>query len=372
MRKLILIAIAVASYYIAGMYRQMPLMILAVMEWILLVFLFFFPRCLRKKMTLSFPAQSSEAEKGSEKKCMLRIERTGIFPIKKVCVRLNVYDNQGTLLQKGKIHKTMDALSGTIDLGIACTHCGILTVRIYKVYVYDYLSAFSAAKTMNDEMKLVVLPKARALPMMPFSVEAAANRQEELQPSSGAGRFGDESKEIRQIREYRVGDTMRYVHWNQSAKTGKLWFKEFEREEESAFEILLDMMLPEHWKREERDGFYEVVSALALGLLKLGYHINIRWYDKKADSFVIMPIENRTDYRRMMRRLYQSEFVEKMEAVEQKYKKEQMFSDGRLLKCNLLLECFVITDSCKEELRHRFTYENLEKELSGDFIFLMR
>ena len=372
MRKLILIALAAASYYIAGMYRQMPLMILAVMEWILLVFLFFLPHGLKRKLTLSVPMQNSEAQKESEKQCLIRIERIGIFPLKKVCVKMRVYDDAGKLIQKGSIKKTIDAFTGTIDIGVHCPHCGIIRVQIYKIYLYDYLSAFSAKMTVNEEMKLVVLPKARALRIQPFSAENAGNQQEEFMRQPSTKRFGDESKEIRQIREYRVGDTIRYVHWNQSAKTGKLWFKEFERENEAAFEILLDLIIPKNWKREERDGFYEVVSALMLGFLKMGYDTNICWYDGKMSAFVTVPVENRMDYRSVMRKLYQSELIERTEAVEKEYEKKQAAPHQRMLKCNLLLECYDVKGFGREELRHRFTYENLEKELSGDYILSLR
>ncbi|MDE7267099.1 MAG: DUF58 domain-containing protein [Lachnospiraceae bacterium] len=371
MRKLMLIVIAAASFYIAGLYRQMPLMILAVMEWILLVFLFFVPRILRKKMRLSIPVQRSEAQKGSEKECLIRIERKGILPFHKVCVPFKVYDDGGVLVQKNKVSKTVASLTGEIELKVNCACCGILNVQISKVYLYDYLSAFSVACTSDEQMHLIVLPEPKAMQMQLLSAETMRNRQEEFAHRASVRRFGDENKEIRQIREYRVGDATRYIHWNQSAKMGTLWIKEFERDEETAFEILLDMMIPEDWKRERRDGFYEVVSALVLGILRIGYNVNVSWYEAKGSDFTMVSVESGADYRNMMRRLYQSEFVEKTQLIETAYEKKQAQCRQRLLKCNLLLECYDVKGYV-EELRHRFTYENLEKELSGNDIVSLR
>ena len=53
-------------------------------------------------------------------------------------------------------------------------------------------------------------------------------------------RPGESDQEIRQIREYRPGDARRFIHWNQSARTGDLWIKEYERQEEPCAVLLLD------------------------------------------------------------------------------------------------------------------------------------
>ncbi len=372
MQKLIFIAIAAASYYIAGMYRQMPLMILAIMEWILFIILFILSRCLRKNLVVSFPMQSTEAEKGNVKKCLMHIGRTGALPLKKVCIKLKIYDDEGSLIQKIKVKKTVDILTGNIDFDICLNHCGMFSIQVDKVYIYDYLSIFHAPKDAKEEMKLAVLPKARALQMQLLSTESIAEQTDEAPYQSHIGYMGNETREIRQTREYRTGDTMRYIHWNQSAKTEKLWIKEFEKEDKASFEILLDMMMPDDWKRDMRDCFYEVVSALIQGFIQRGQSVNVSWYDEKVMDFITIPIENRSDCRSMMRKLFRTEFVKRLDVIEKAYERKQALSNGRLLKCNLLLECYEIKDSGKEELRHRFSYENLEEELSGNYTFPLR
>ena len=372
MRKLIFITIAAASYYIAGMYRQMPLMILAVMEWLLFIFLFILSRCLRKNLTVSFPMQNTEAEKGSVKKCLIHIKRTGVLPLKKVCIKFKIYDDEGNFIQKIKVKKTVDILTGNIDFDTCLDRCGMFCIQVDKVYIYDYLSIFHALKTANEEMKLTVLPKARALQMQLLSTESIANQTDEAPYQPHIGYLGNETREVRQTREYRTGDTMRYIHWNQSAKTEKLWIKEFEKEDEASFELLLDMMMLDDWKPNNRDCFYEVVSALILGFLQRGQSVNVSWYDEKVMDFITIPVENRADYRNMMRKLFQMEIIKRTDVIERAYERKQALSNGRLLKCNLRLECYDINGSGKEELRHRFSYENLEEELSGDYTFPLR
>lgn len=375
MRKLVFIVIAVVSYWIAGRYRQMPLMILAVMEWILLLSLFILSRCLRRNLTVSFPLQNDEAERGCNRNCLVQVGRSGKassekirFPLRKICVELRVYDDRGSLVRKIKKKQTIDALAGTLDFEICFAHCGIWRVQIYRVYTFDYLSVFSAVKNMREEMKFIVLPKAGRLQMRPVSTESAALSRTHSDRSD-IRYAGHDNNEIRQVREYRTGDTMRYIHWNQSAKTGKLWYKEFEREDETSCEILLDMMCSERWQPEERDGFYEVLAAVLSGLLQSGYRVSVSWYDGKTAGFMSAAIEGNADYHSMMRGLYQSEFVEKTETVERAYARKQTSAHQTMFKWNLRLEWYEIKDSGEEELRHRFTYEKLEQELSGDSIF---
>lgn len=372
MRTLIFFLITAATYYIAGMYRQMPLMILAVMEWFLLIFLFFLPRYLRRKIDLSFPLQNNEAEKGVRKKCHIRIENQGKLPLKKVRLQLKLYDDKGSLIQKYTIHKSFDDVPETIEAEICPSHCGILQLCLCRVSVYDYLSIFSASKTVQRETTLVVLPNVKPLRLLLPTSESAASLPDETPQQSYMKVFGNESREIHQIREYHMGDTMRYIHWNQSAKTGKLWFKEFERENEAFFEILLDMTLPENQKQENCDGFYEVLSALTLGLLQKRLRVRVNWYDNKLAAFMAVPVESSADYRSMMKLLYQSKFVVKSNAVEKAYQEKLAISGNGLLKCNLCLECFVVNGCYGEELRHRFTYENLDQELSGNTMVSLR
>ncbi len=372
MKKLLFFVIIAASYYIAGMYRQLPLMIFAMMEWVLLFFLLFLSRYLRRQLSLSVPAQSDEAEKDSMKKCYIHIARAGRLPLKKVCIQMKIYDDTGALLQKKRVCKVLNASSGIMELSFCPSRCGLLRIQLYKISVYDYLSLFSASRPIQMELPITVLPKSRALSVLPPSGEAAANLPEEIPLQSNIKYIGNESRDIRQIREYRMGDTLRYVHWNQSAKTGKLWFKEFEPEDEPFFELLLDIILPENWQNERRDAFYETVTALVLGLLQSGHRVRVCWYSDNISDFITVPVAGIPEYRSMMRQLYQSDFIAGTDAVRAAYENRQSRSNGKLLKCNLRLECYDSNGCYGEELRHRFTYENLEQELSGNTVFSLR
>ena len=120
-----------------------------------------------------------------------------------------------------------------LNFSIRSEHCGLLAVRLARVRVYDCLLLFHASRRTTEELRLAVYP-------------AEARLRVSLAGSDWDGTArtmpipGDESGEVLKIREYQPGDPLRRVHWNQSARTDRLWIKEFPREADRRVHVLLD------------------------------------------------------------------------------------------------------------------------------------
>lgn len=76
------------------------------------------------------------------------------------------------------------------------------------------------------------------------------------------------SASVRSLREFRSGDSPRFIHWPSSAKTGKLMIREFESEGLPGFDVLLD--LTSDWKSEDQ---FELAVSITLSLLQLGFRL---------------------------------------------------------------------------------------------------
>lgn len=76
------------------------------------------------------------------------------------------------------------------------------------------------------------------------------------------------SASVRSLREFRIGDSPRFIHWPTSAKTGKLMIREFESEGLPGFDVLLD--LTSDWKNEDQ---FELAISITLSLLQLGFRL---------------------------------------------------------------------------------------------------
>jgi len=71
-------------------------------------------------------------------------------------------------------------------------------------------------------------------------------------------RASQESSAVRGLRDYRIGDSPRWVHWPSTARTGRLLVKEFESESSPQYFIALDTHAP--WQSEDQ---FELAVCLA-------------------------------------------------------------------------------------------------------------
>ena len=159
-------------------------------------------------------------------------------------------------------------------------HCGIFNFRARSLKVYDYLALFSRKRTIRAEMKVVVFPKKYE---MKLETETAFIGSEEPYPQSS---FLPESGsgEIRQLREYRDGDLARHIHWNQTARTGRLWVKEYEEEAKGEVRLFLDLKEQEEAVSSDWDAFYTLLYALLSGLLQKAASVRVYWRGKTGLS----------------------------------------------------------------------------------------
>ncbi len=80
------------------------------------------------------------------------------------------------------------------------------------------------------------------------------------------------------LREYRVGDDRRSIHWRSSARTGRLMVREFEEESQRRATILVDNALPTDASRQLRDALEDAISlaaSLAKAYLQRGFAVRL-------------------------------------------------------------------------------------------------
>jgi len=92
----------------------------------------------------------------------------------------------------------------------------------------------------------------------------------QLQRQSSQNRLGkrhdrsSQQEEYHGLRDYRAGDSPRWIHWRTSARRGELMVKEFEQENEQELAILIDPWLPRNKVAPElRDAMELMISFAA-------------------------------------------------------------------------------------------------------------
>ena len=80
------------------------------------------------------------------------------------------------------------------------------------------------------------------------------------------------------LRDYRSGDSPRWIHWRTSARRGELMVKEFEQQNEQDLAILIDPWLPRtKASPEQREALEQAISFAATLCLETCRHQGAGW-----------------------------------------------------------------------------------------------
>lgn len=263
-------------YYIAGMYENPALMVLFLTQFLLMGVMFVLSFYLKRHFQVSFMDRTVWAEKDRSFQWSLRTDNRGRLPVSRFVLEYRIF-------RQGERRGLREKVKGSGDCGIhrltqeeTAGSCGIFIFRAERLKVFDYLALFSGKKSLEDEMEVVVFPKRYEMRIETESFaegDGTEYRQDSFAP-------GNDYDEVRQIREYREGDSVRHIHWNQTAKSGQLWVKEY------------------------ADDFYTLFYALVSGLLRTLPSVCVFWRDKGAEGISGYEVRDDVQCRDLIHRLY--------------------------------------------------------------------
>lgn len=270
------------TWYLAGMFRTLPLTVLLLSEIGLFVAMAALSLYFRHTLDAAFPAAVAFGEKARDCPCRICLQASGRLPAGRPRLTLALsYPAQ----RRKTVQRFYGGAEGRRDTEVLFyarpPYCGPLEIELRQILTWDYLFLFPAKRRKKDErMTLAVLPPRRALNLSPRSAPDASGLRTHTAVSAPLDGM---SPETRDLREYRPGDSARAIHWKLSARTGTLWSREYEDEKESLFTLWLDLSANARMRPERWDAFYEAASALILGLLRHGNAVRIYWRDGAQD-----------------------------------------------------------------------------------------
>lgn len=145
----------------------------------------------------------------------------------------------------------------TLDYLIRTTARGRFPVGPVRVHVADRLGMVDVEQELDSRDSLLVTPRTVPLPRIPLTGRWAGtgdNRAREL--------LGGGSPDVT-IREYRLGDDLRRIHWPSSARNDELMVRREEQEWQLRCTLLLDHRLDRHRGRGLDSSWEAAVSAAA-------------------------------------------------------------------------------------------------------------
>lgn len=227
--------------------------------------------------------------------------------------------------------------------------------KMEQLKVYDYLALFSASRKIRQELTVAAFPSSQ--PMRMEYPEALWRADTDSREQVVNGR-GDGTGEIRQLREYRPEDSWRHIHWNQSARTGRLWIKEYEEETNGMAVLGLEMQKEHRNSLSDMDCFYRLLSSMVLGFLQQSVRLCVYWFDSEKGCVREMEIFSQEQHRELLLQLYQLSAAEEGGTQE----KEMLLRRGALYGSFFLLDTGLGWYK-NGKLFHQFSGENLEQEI---------
>lgn len=273
MKKFAFLALLFLLYYIAVMYGSPALMVIFLAQLILMLIMLILSFYLRNHLSVSFSDQLIFAEMGKNYTLKMNTENAARLPVSRFMVPLIIRCEETGEKYRRTVPGSCACGKDTVTFEDKMKHCGIYQVDMKWLEIYDYLTLFSRKKAMKSRVETAVFPP--KINMKIRFVSAGQKMADQYQTESFLPGSGYD--EIRQIREYRAGDPPRHIHWNQTARTGRLWVKEYEEEPEGKVCLSLDMSGMSKRSPDEKDHFYILLYAVLRGLLKGGRHVLVCW-----------------------------------------------------------------------------------------------
>lgn len=299
MKKGCLLILMLLTYYIAGSYRSLPLMIASITEAILAVFMIFTSFYLKRQLHVAFLKKSDIAYKGQIYTCKILTENRGMLPAYfqvsfKLC---NLFFSEKAVLRSNSDRKSRDAL----PFFIRFPSCGLYEIQIEKIRIYDPIRLFRRRRKSDEKMEIAVLPSAEAADLSFLGEESEGDSGTPFPSPEGT----PAQEEVRQIRDYAPGDSIRHIHWNQSARMETLLIREYETESRGCCFLFLTNRTRKSVNEERLERFYHGLWSLTAGLLERFELVLVQWYCTQSKGIRSAEVAGEEGMQAMMRMLYE-------------------------------------------------------------------
>lgn len=141
------------------------------------------------------------------------------------------------------------------ELPFETIYAGMFYFKIHSFTVTDFLHLHTYEIKIEKQFEIPILPKEDPIDFfIPTTAKRESDDEDIFLPQ------GEQTGDVKELREYRPGDKLKDIHWKLSAKVDDLMVKEFEK---AAGYILT--IIPDLYEGELQDTlslFYDVCKAL--------------------------------------------------------------------------------------------------------------
>lgn len=205
---------------------------------------------------------------------------------------------------------------------------GMYAWETIPVIVSDLFGLFEQRLDLPAQAQTLILPEQiplRRMFIQPLHTLCTVGPNLSRLPGIGVDFWG--------VREYRPGDSLRWIHWRNSARHPQQFFtKEFEREEMANIGLLLDARATTNLLRGERNLLEystQAAAALARSLLRAGNRVSLLIVGERMVR--VFPGTGKPQLARILDRLAECEPSEKLSFDALKYIPVRLFPTNSLI-----------------------------------------
>ena len=323
-----------ATWYIAAMYHAGIWMVLAVMELIWLLTGICVTWRWKDRLCVSLAVNKRECVKGCSFPVTVRTNSDSPIPYGRLEVKVKTWYGNGQKKKNGmQTNRTTCIYKSVLKSGVrkqeestlqVCPpYCGLWTVRLEKMKLYDALALVASGKRLSEQVEVAVFPAE-----VPLHLDGIVEERGTYIGSSMSLRLQETGMDVRQLRAYSPGDGGSRIHWKLSARTDTLWVREREGEVEGMTVLTFSLGHLYGKDPEKRSVFYETLSGMLLGLLQHFMEVEVRWGMSETSQMESKSIVDSGTVRELLYLAYQKIQEGRMEKLVESDEKENICMDG--------------------------------------------
>ena len=170
-------------------------------------------------------------------------------------------------------------------------HAGVYEFSVSKINVYDILHLFRSRKEIPESGRVLVMPSVFPTKITVSGSAAAMLESDKYSQTKG----GNDPGEVRNIREYVIGDPVKNIHWKLSEKTDKLLVKELGLPVTDQMLVVLDPTSGEKLPEEALDAMASVYFSILYALENEDLDCTAGWCDPEGGRLVTRKVATESD-----------------------------------------------------------------------------
>lgn len=167
----------------------------------------------------------SRVERGNSVKASFLLECVFSLPFSKVIILCS----EGKVIANAPIHGKTE-----VEYGVDCPHCGRYSHGADRVWLTDAFGLLKIpCKKIENRIFTTVVPAVKQMKKCPYKVMGTATRTSVMSKTQ-------EHEEVAGVRPFEDGDTVKNIHWKQSARRFELMTTEYEEPADSMILLVID------------------------------------------------------------------------------------------------------------------------------------